>query len=69
MLLDIQMVLNNRPLSYCEDDVQMPMLTPNVMIFGQANYLLQGNPSEIEDKDLRKRARYLRKCKEALWKR
>ena len=57
VLLDIQIVLNNRPLSYCEDEVQMPTLTRNMMIFGQVNYLLSGNPSDIEEKDLRKRAR------------
>ena len=28
-LLDIKVFLNNRPLSYVEDDIQLPLLTPN----------------------------------------
>ena len=69
VLLDVQIVLNNRPLTYCEDDVQLPVLTPNIMIFGKANYLLELPHSEIKEKDLRKRAKYLAKCKESLWRR
>eukprot|EP00794_Sanderia_malayensis_P001273 gene1273-biopygen494 len=68
-ILEIQLVLNNRPLTCCEDDIVLPMLTPNMLIFGKSNYLPLENPSNIDDKDLRKRARYLRKCKDALWKR
>jgi hypothetical protein len=68
-MLDIQLVLNNRPLSYCEDDIQLPMLTPNMMIFGKANCLMELSPEDIEERDLRKRAKYLNKCKDALWRR
>ncbi|XP_028404086.1 uncharacterized protein LOC114526758 [Dendronephthya gigantea] len=69
VLLDIQIALNNRPLTYCEDNVQLPVLTPNLMILGKANYLLELPSAEIEDGDMRKRAKYLKKCKEALWRR
>ena len=69
ILLDTQITLNNRPLTYCEDDLQLPVLTPNMMILGKANYLLELPSTEIEDIDLRKRAKYLVKCKEALWRR
>ena len=69
VLLDVQLVINNRPLSYCEDDIQLPTLTPNMLIFGKANYLPEEQLSEIEDKDLRKRAKYILRCKESLWKR
>ena len=69
VVLDIQIVLNNRPLTYCEDDIEMPLLTPNLMIFGKPNYLLNEDPSDIEPGDLRKRAKYIMKCKEMLWKR
>jgi hypothetical protein len=65
-MLDIQLVLNNRPLSYCEDDIQLPVLTPNMMIFGKPNYLMELSPEDIEERDLRKRAKYLKKCKDAL---
>lgn len=45
------------------------MLTPNMMIFGKANYLMESLPEHIEERDLRKRAKYLKKCKDALWQR
>ena len=34
ILLDVEITLNNRPLSYVEDDVQLPLLTPNMMLLG-----------------------------------
>ena len=63
VLLDIQIVLNNRPLTYCEDDVQLPVLTPNLLILGKANYLLELPTEEIEEDDLRRRAKHLRSVK------
>lgn len=36
VLLDVEVVLNNRPLSYVED-VQLPLLTPNKLQFGRPN--------------------------------
>lgn len=33
VLLDVEITLNNRPLSYVEDDVQMPLLTLNAVVF------------------------------------
>ena len=68
-MLDIQLVLNNRPLSYCKDDIQRQMLTRNMMIFGKGNYLMELSPEHIKERDLQKRAKYLKKCKDALWQR
>ena len=33
ILLDVEVALNCRPLTYLEDDIQMPTLTPNAMMF------------------------------------
>ena len=33
VILDVEVTLNNRPLSYVEDDVQLPVLTPNSLQF------------------------------------
>ena len=33
-MLDIELTLNNRPMTYVEDDVQLPLLTPNTLIHG-----------------------------------
>ena len=69
IILDVEITLNNRPLGYMEDDVELPVLTPNSLLFGQPNILPEMDPSGIEDADLRKRARYLLRRKEALWRR
>eukprot|EP00112_Aurelia_sp_Birch-Aquarium-sp1_P001131 Seg1117.2 transcript_id=Seg1117.2/GoldUCD/mRNA.D3Y31 product="hypothetical protein" protein_id=Seg1117.2/GoldUCD/D3Y31 len=69
VLLDVELTLNNRPLSYVEDDVQMPILTPNVMLFGQPNYPADHDIDDIDDRDLRKRARHLNECKKRIWNR
>jgi hypothetical protein len=69
IIIDVETTLNSRPLCYVEDDVQLPLLTPNSMLFGQPNLIPQRDPNAIEDRDLRKRAKHLRKCKDALWSR
>ena len=69
VILDVEVTLNNRPLDYVEDDIQQPVLTPNSMLFGQPNSIPQLEPYNVEDADLRKRAKYLRKCKDAVWRR
>ena len=33
VLLDIEVTLNNRPLGYQEDDIELPTLTPNSLQF------------------------------------
>ena len=69
VILDVEVALNNRPLDYVEDDVQQPILTPNSMLLGQSNTIPQLEPHNIDDGDLRKRAKYLQRCKEAVWRR
>ena len=58
MLLDEEVTLNNRPLCY--------VLTPSAMMFGQPKLIPEEDLDE-EDADLRKRARYLCRCKDVLW--
>ena len=69
ILLDIEVALNCRPLSYLEDDVQMPTLTPNAMLFVGTTFAPELEAHHLEDADLRKRAKYLLKCKDAMWRR
>ena len=69
VVLDVEVALNNRPLSYLEDDIQLPALTPNSMLDVNPSYLPELQAHHLPDKDLRKRARYLLKCKEVMWKR
>ena len=68
-MLDVEVALNNRPLSYLEEDIQLPVLTPNAMLHINPSYLPELQPHHVPDKDLRKRAKFLMKCKEVMWKR
>eukprot|EP00795_Rhopilema_esculentum_P004342 gene4342-20557_t len=69
IMLDVEIALNNRPLCYVEDDIQLPELTPNIMLLGHHNSLINEEARDLQNKDLRKRAKYLEKCKQNLWKR
>ena len=69
VLLDIETALNNRPLSYLDDDIQIPVLTPNSLMFGRPNLIPEENAESLDNANLRKRAKYLQRCKNALWTR
>ena len=70
VLLDLEQTLNNRPLTYVEDDIEYPTLTPKSLIFDIQNYIpTMENKHDITDKDLRKRAKYVQTCKNAAWSR
>ena len=69
LLLDVEVALNNRPLSYVEDDppitsvdTQLPNVPPT------KPYSHSGLPS-IEEINLRKTAKQIEKCKDMMWKR
>ena len=53
-LLDVEIVLNNRPLSYAEDDIQVPMLMPKALLFIKSNILPELQSYHLKEKDLRK---------------
>ena len=72
VLLEVEVILNNRPLGYMEDDIQLPALTPHMIIHG-TNITL---PEEEDDSDAEmnepapaRLARHLKRCKDALWTR
>jgi hypothetical protein len=69
VLLDVEVALNNRPLQYVEDDVQRPILTPNSLLFVGSNAIPELQAHYLEDLRLRKRARFLSRCKDAVWRR
>eukprot|EP00795_Rhopilema_esculentum_P011259 gene11259-21450_t len=52
VLQDVELTITNRPLGYVEDDIQLPILTPNTMLFGQPNSVPDENVDEINDRDL-----------------
>ena len=65
VVLDVEIALNNRLLCYLEDDIQLPVLTPNSLLFLLSNQLSELEPHLLGEVDLRRRARYLQKCKQA----
>ncbi|KAL9957559.1 hypothetical protein ACROYT_G039201, partial [Oculina patagonica] len=69
VFLDVEVSLNGRPLSYVEDDAQFPVLTPNSMLFCQPNILPEREAHHGESPELRRRAKYLGKCKDVMWNR
>ena len=69
VLLDIDITLNNQPLGYIEDDIHTPILTLNLMILWQPNFGLEGDVDISEDIDLKKRAKFIRSCKDCIWSR
>ena len=67
VLPDVEVTLNNRPLDYVEDDVQLPLITPNTMQF-IGTTMLPEKESHRKLRDLHKRAEYLKRCKDHMWK-
>ena len=68
-MLDVEVALNNRHFNYLWDDVQLLVLTPNAMFHINPSHLPELQSHHVPNKDLRKRARYLSKCKYVLWNR
>ena len=62
------MNLNNRPLTYIEDDIQYPILTPNSMLLGRDTVMLEEDPEEYDKNSWKKRQKYSVRCKEAAWR-
>ena len=51
VLLDIEITLNNRPPTYMEEDIQLPPLTPNSLLFVNTNILPELAPYPLREKD------------------
>ncbi|XP_068697519.1 uncharacterized protein [Montipora foliosa] len=69
VVLDVEVALNNRPLSYQEDHVEMALLTPSSMLHLRPNHLPELSANHLQERDLQKRAKYLLRCKEVMWSR
>ncbi|KAL9976578.1 hypothetical protein ACROYT_G013899 [Oculina patagonica] len=65
VMLDVETELNLRPLSYVEDDLQLPLLTPSSFLFQRSLCLPEQEQLQEATADLQKHANYLRFCKDA----
>ena len=67
LLLDIELILNNRPLIYVEDNVQLQVITPNTLIHRMNIVNLEEGSDDIDEHELKRRSRYVQKCEEKVW--
>ena len=68
VLIDIEISMNNRPLTYQGEEFDSQPLTPNMLIFG-GNINTPEIDLEVEDERLAyiKREKYRQKCKDQMW--
>ena len=52
VILDVEIQINRRPLSYVEDDVEMPTLTPSAFLFQRSSTLPEQQPWQEENQEL-----------------
>ena len=69
LLLDIEIILNNRPLTYIEEVIDYSILTPNSLILGRDVNFPDAARPKSESETMKKHHKYIKRCKEALWKR
>mgnify|MGYP002804602075 CR=1 FL=1 len=55
------------PPDYVEEDVQLPLLTPNSFMFLQPVAPLESDSHHVQETTLKRRVRYLSKVKDSLW--
>ena len=69
ILLDTEINLNNRSLTYLEDNIAFPVLISSSLIFGKPTILLKEDYTEDDgNTEMKRRSRYIKKCKESIWK-
>ena len=72
VLLDVEVILNNRPLGYIENDIQLPILTPNMLIHRSEVKLpkesLEDDP-DVNEMVPSKLAKRLKASKDMIWRR
>ena len=66
--LDIEIDLNNRPLKYVDNDIELLIPTPNSLIYSH-NIRVPENEFDDDDTNVLKRQRNIKRCKQAAWNR
>jgi len=72
VLLDVESLLNNRPLCYVGEEFEQPVITPNLLLRGQPAHFLEENSDNTDDdeaEEMTRRLRYLKKCRDNVRKR
>lgn len=58
--------INHHPLSYVEDDLELPILMPTAFLYQGTNQLLEEETWRITDRDIPRHAKYLQTCKDKM---
>ena len=61
VLLGIEIILNIRPLTYIEEEIDYPILTPNSLILGCDVNFPDAAPHESESETIKKRHKYIKR--------
>jgi len=71
VLLEIEVIVNNRPLTFVSTDVMEPALTPNHMLFGRKlNVELNSTRANVENEiEPEERAKVVKEIIDTFWKR
>ena len=71
VLLDVESLMNNRPLCYLGEEFEQPVITPNLLLRGQPAYFLDENGDDACDdlEGMTRRMRYLKRCRDNVRKR
>ena len=72
VLLDVESLLNNRPLCYAGEEFGQPVITPNLLLREQLAHFLEENSDNTdgdEVEEMTRRLRYLKKCRDNVRKR
>ena len=69
MLIKVEGLLNNRPLTYQVEELDLEVITPNHLIYGYALPIIGDHDEESEDVVFTKRIKYLESKKNHVWTR
>ena len=64
IILDVQIILNDRPPTYPEDDIQHIILTPNILIYEEPLQVPEKTPHGNKKSELKRQRRFIVQCKE-----
>ena len=63
VLLDIEIILTNKPLTYIEEEIDCPILTPYSLILGRDVNFPDAAPHDSTNENIKKQHKYIRRCK------
>ena len=69
VLLNVKTQINCCPLSYVEDDIELPTLTPSTFLFRRTNQLSEEEAWRIKDQDIWRHVNYLQVYEDKMWNR